>query len=81
MPVIKFRSVEDIPSLDSEVLTGTIATRAIRDVLATTRALAPAVFPPGVWKYGSLEAAWQERERWLLSARPAHQQRRHDEGD
>lgn len=76
MPVIKFRSVEDMPSLDSEVLTGSIATRAIRDVLATSRALAPAVFPPGVWKYRSLEAAWQERERWQGSMGPTRRQTR-----
>ncbi len=74
MPVTKFRSIDNMPTLDREVLTGSKASRTVRDVLATAGALAPAVFPPGVWKYQSLEAAWQERERWLETVRPTRRQ-------
>lgn len=68
MPVTKFRSIDEMPSLVNEVLSGTLASPSVRDLLATTRELAPAIFPPGVWKYRSLEDAWHERELWLETA-------------
>lgn len=63
MPVQKFRSVEEMPG-SPRVQPGTLEhLQRFRAVLLSARLLASG-FPPGVFRYPSIEAANADREAW-----------------
>lgn len=68
MPVRKYRSVEDMP----EPALGTpLDPRNLKlacELSAVAARLAPRRFPPGVHRYRSVAAAYEQREVWERSA-------------
>jgi hypothetical protein len=64
MPVRKYRSVEEMPSaafrerLDPENL------RIAFELSATALRLAPRTCVPGVYRFRSVDEAWQRRRAW-----------------
>ncbi len=68
MPVQKFRSVEEMPE-SRRVRPGSLEhLQRLRAVLRSAQLLASR-FPPGVFKYPSIEAANAEREAWARQRR------------
>jgi len=68
MPVQKFRSVEEMPE-SRRVEPGSLEhVQRVRAALLSAQLLS-AVFPPGVFKYPSIEAANADREAWARQHR------------
>jgi hypothetical protein len=74
MPVRKYRSVADMPdatwrpALDSQNL------RLAFQVSALAARLFPARFPAGVYRYRSVDEAFEARRRWERTIRAAPRQ-------
>jgi hypothetical protein len=68
MPVQKFRSIEEMPESRRVQPGSQEHLQRFRAVLLSTQLLALS-FPPGVFKYPSIEAANADREAWTRQRR------------
>jgi len=68
MPVQKFRSVEEMPESRRVQQGSAEHLLRFRTAMLSTRLLASS-FPPGVFRYASIEAANAEREAWVRRRR------------
>jgi len=69
MPVRKFRSVADMPPAAALPPLEPRNLELACELSALAVRLAPRRFPPGVHRYGSIEAASDARERWERTSR------------
>lgn len=72
VPVTKYRSISEMPSLDDEDAFD-LAGVGVRELLTTTKHLSRGKFPPGLWKYRSVAQAWQQRQEWELASTPTEE--------
>ena len=68
MPVQKFRSVEEMPESRRVEPGSPEHVQRVRAALLSAQLLA-AAFPPGVFKYPSIEAANADRKAWARQRR------------
>ena len=70
MPVQKFRSIEEMPESRRVQQASAEHLLRFRTAMLSTRLLGSS-FPPGVFKYASIEAANAQQEAWLRLRRGA----------
>jgi hypothetical protein len=72
MPVRKYRSVEEMPDATWRPALAPGNIPAALQVSALALRFAPAQFPPGVYRYRSVEDASEARVRWERTASSRH---------
>jgi hypothetical protein len=78
MPVQKFRSIADMPDTPRRLPGDPLLYRAIATVWASGRAANPRQFPPGVYRYRSIEEMNRASEQWEAEHIAALQKQRRD---
>jgi hypothetical protein len=63
MPVLKFRSIEDMPPVPWCETLDEACLRRIAKLWARSFAFSPRIYPRGVFKFRSIEEAQEARER------------------
>jgi hypothetical protein len=64
MTVKKFRSIQDMPAVAPRRPHDPENLRIACELSELAYAMAPWHFEPGVYKFRSVEEAWEHRERW-----------------
>lgn len=64
MPVRKFRSIEEMPDPPRYEPGDPRLFLAMRSVWALSRGLCPRVYPPGVYRFRSIEDMNRQRDEW-----------------
>ena len=77
MPVRKFRSVEEMNQPNWRLPADPMLYRAMAGVWELARRTNPRRFPPGVYKYRSIEEMNRAQEQWLAEHIEALARQRH----
>jgi hypothetical protein len=70
MPVRKYRSVEEMPEAAVGVPRDPENLKRACELSTAAVRFAPRRFPPGVYRYRSLDQAWEQRQAWERSFKP-----------